>query len=455
MKKEEIFDVYLKENHNCAETILKLANTEYNLGITEDDIKLMSGFGGGIGAGSTCGALIGAVAVLGKMFVETKDHETEGFRELCGEFFEKFKRELGGTDCDILKPKYKKNEETKCITTIEKTAKILEDFLIEKGKLQKEKADVTISPADITRVKALGFLHNKGTNKFNGRVITRNGKITAAEQICIAEAAEKFGDGHIAMTTRLTMEVTGISYENIEPFREYIGKAGLETGGTGSKVRPVVSCKGTTCQYGLYDTFSLSDKIHKAFYKGYNGVKLPHKFKIAVGGCPNNCVKPDLNDLGIIGQRVPEIDMERCHGCKKCVIENTCPIKIAKVEDGKITIPEESCNHCGRCVGKCPFGAVSEKITGYKITIGGRWGKKVAHGRDIEKIFTSEEEVMSVIEKTILFFREQGITGERLADTVERIGFENVQRELLSDDILKRKDDIINAEKHMSGGATC
>ena len=35
-------------------------------------------------------------------------------------------------------------------------------------------------------------------------------------------------------------------------------------------------------------------------------VKLPHKFKIAVGGCPNNCVKPNLNDLGIIGQRVPE-----------------------------------------------------------------------------------------------------------------------------------------------------
>ena len=35
--------------------------------------------------------------------------------------------------------------------------------------------------------------------------------------------------------------------------------------------------------------------------------RLPHKFKIAVGGCPNNCVKPDLNDLGIIGQRVPAL----------------------------------------------------------------------------------------------------------------------------------------------------
>ena len=78
------------------------------------------------------------------------------------------------------------------------------------------------------------------------------------------------------------------------------------TGGTGAKVRPVVSCKGTTCQYGLIDTFALSKKIHERFYVGYHDVVLPHKFKIAVGGCPNNCVKPNLNDMGIIGQRIPK-----------------------------------------------------------------------------------------------------------------------------------------------------
>ena len=110
-------------------------------------------------------------------------------------------------------------------------------------------------------------------------------------------------------------------------------QAGLETGGTGSKVRPVVSCKGTTCQYGLIDTFALSEEIHERFYHGYREVKLPHKFKIAVGGCPNNCVKPDLNDLGIIGQRVPQIDLEKCRGCKVCQIENNCPIGVAKMAD--------------------------------------------------------------------------------------------------------------------------
>ena len=181
-------------------------------------------------------------------------------------------------------------------------------------------ANITVSEADEKRVKALGFLRNKGTNSFSGRIITVNGKITAAQNKCISEAAELFGNGNVTFTTRLTVEVQGIPYDKIEDFRAYIAKEGLVTGGTGSKVRPVVSCKGTTCQYGLIDTFALSEEIHERFYNGYSDVRLPHKFKIAVGGCPNNCVKPDLNDLGIIGQMIPNFDEDLCNGCKKCPI---------------------------------------------------------------------------------------------------------------------------------------
>ena len=313
-----------------------------------------------------------------------------------------------------------------------------------------------VSKEEETRVKALGFLKDKRTpDRFNGRVITRNGKITADEARTIAEAAELYGSGEVTMTSRLTMEIQGVPFDNIEPLREYLMQAGLETGGTGSKVRPVVSCKGTTCQYGLIDTFALSEEIHERFFHGYSSVKLPHKFKIAVGGCPNNCVKPDLNDLGIIGQRVPQIDPEKCRGCKVCQIENNCPIKVAKMVDGKITIDENACNHCGRCVGKCPFHAIEDYTNGYRIYIGGRWGKKVAQGRHLDKVFTDKDEVLEVVEKAILLFREQGITGERFADTVARLGFENVQAQLLSDDLLARKDENLKAQKHMKGGATC
>lgn len=291
-----------------------------------------------------------------------------------------------------------------------------------------------LSPEDIKRVKGLGFLQDKRyPDVFNARVITRNGRITTDEHRAIAEAADRFGSGQVAMTTRLTMEIQGVRYENIQPLMDFLSAYGLTTGGTGALVRPVVSCKGTTCQYGLIDTYALSEKIHERFYVGYHNMPLPHKFKIAVGGCPNNCVKPDLNDLGVVGQRVPVPDTEKCRGCKKCQIEKNCPIHAAKLEDGEISIDPDACNHCGRCKGKCPFGAVEEYREGYKILIGGRWGKKTACGRPLPRLFTTEEEVMTVIDRAILLFREEGIAGERFADTVTRLGFDYVSGKLLGE----------------------
>lgn len=291
-----------------------------------------------------------------------------------------------------------------------------------------------LSPEDIKRVKGLGFLQDKRyPDVFNARVITRNGRITTDEHRAIAEAADRFGSGQVAMTTRLTMEIQGVRYENIQPLTDFLSAYGLTTGGTGALVRPVVSCKGTTCQYGLIDTYALSEKIHERFYVGYHNMPLPHKFKIAVGGCPNNCVKPDLNDLGVVGQRVPVPDTEKCRGCKQCQIEKSCPIHAAKLGSGRISIDPDACNHCGRCKGKCPFGAVEEYREGYKILIGGRWGKKTACGRPLPRLFTTEEEVMAVIDRAILLFREEGTAGERFADTVARLGFDYVSGKLLGE----------------------
>lgn len=306
--------------------------------------------------------------------------------------------------------------------------------------------------AEIKRVKGLGCLQDKRyPDVFNVRVITRNGKITSQEHRTVAEAADKFGSGEVTMTTRLTLEIQGVKYDNIQPLIDFLAEHGLSTGGTGSLVRPVVSCKGTTCQYGLIDTYGLSEKLHERFYVGYHGITLPHKFKICVGGCPNNCAKPNLNDLGIVGQKVPMIDYAKCRGCKRCQIMESCPIKVPQLVDGKISVDAEQCNNCGRCAGKCPFGAFEEYQQGFKIYIGGRWGKKVAHGQPLTKIFTSEEEVMDVVEKAILLFRDEGISGERFADTVTRLGFDYVNEKLISGSIDKQA--ILG--KTVKGGATC
>lgn len=307
-------------------------------------------------------------------------------------------------------------------------------------------SSLTISPEEEKRVKGLGFLNNKGTDNFSARVLTVNGKITAAQHRCIAEAAELFGNGNITFTTRLSIEVQGIPFDKIDDFRNYIAKEGLKTGGTGAKIRPIVSCKATTCKFGRLDSFAISEEMHHRFFEGYNDVALPHKFKMAVGGCPNNCMKPDLNDMGIVGQLIPTHDLDKCKGCKKCKIEQVCPMDACKVVDKKITRDTNICNNCGRCVEKCPFGVVDEGTPGYKLYIGGRWGKKISIGKPLTTIFRTQEEVLDVMEKAILLYKDQGIKGERFEETIKRIGFENIEEQLLDDDLLNRKDEILNKE---------
>lgn len=447
MLREIANDFYMNQNYNCGECILRAANKAYDLGLDERALKLASGFGAGMGCGNTCGALSAAMSVLSLLFCGDKAHETEGFKELCAEYVDTFKASLGSDNCEELKARYRypEGDDRRCLITVEKAADVLEAFI---ASHQSEPAsdapsETPVSADEIKRLKGLGFLNNKGTNRFNARVVTGNGRITTAQARCIADAAALYGSGQITMTTRLSQEVIGVEYDKIPDFIAYLAKEGLETGGTGAKIRPVVSCKGTTCQYGLIDTYALSEKIHHLFYKGYRGLTLPHKFKIAVGGCPNNCVKPSLNDFGIYGQRVPQPNTDLCKGCKKCQIEAACPISLPKVVDGKVFINPDKCNRCGRCLHKCPFHVNEDYIAGYSIVIGGRWGKKVAMGKRIPKIFTTEEEVLATLEKTILFFAEQGQKGERLSDTIHRIGFEKVTEELLSDDILSRKDAIV------------
>lgn len=62
---------------------------------------------------------------------------------------------------------------------------------------------------------------------------------------------------------------------------------------------------------------------------------------------------------------------------------------------------------------------------------------------------------MDIVEKAILLFREQGRTGERFVETIDRLGFENVEEQLLGNDLLERKQEILDAKLHLTGGASC
>ena len=299
--------------------------------------------------------------------------------------------------------------------------------------MEKQAVSSTISGEHIAHAKSLGCLRDKTTaDCFNCRVITGNGRVTNSQMQTITKAAELFGDGNMAFTVRLTVEIQRVAYDNIEPLRAFLQEHGLDIGGTGPKVRPVVSCKGTTCHFGLIDTYALSSEIHKRFYLGMGDVVLPHKFKIAVGGCPNNCVKPDLNDVGIVGQRIPMVDNTLCKGCKKCGVISACPVDAAHLVQGTIAIDESKCIHCGRCVSACPFHVTDESVVRYKMYIGGRWGKKCAQGQPVSQLLLTQNQVLDTIERVILFYRDNGLPKERFADTITRLGLDVVEQAILS-----------------------
>ena len=173
---------------------------------------------------------------------------------------------------------------------------------------------MSLSKEQITSVKGRGFLLNRGTECFSGRIVTVGGLFTPDELHAIAECAEKFGNGKVIFTSRLAAEIVGIPFEMIPEAEVFMAERGLYFGGTGAKVRPITACKGTTCVYGNIDTQALAKVIYDRFYIGMKDVKLPHKFKIGVGGCPNSCMKPSLNDVGIEGCKKFSFDPDICRG---------------------------------------------------------------------------------------------------------------------------------------------
>ena len=96
-------------------------------------------------------------------------------------------------------------------------------------------------------LKALGFLLQNDKEHFSVRILSKAGNYTTEEMKNINYLADKYGRGYVGVTTRLQLEIPWIKDTDVESFMEEAKKLGLRHGGTGRKVRPLVSCKGTVC----------------------------------------------------------------------------------------------------------------------------------------------------------------------------------------------------------------
>lgn len=117
-----------KENYNCAEKILYGANQVYQLGLDKPALKLVAGFGGGMGIESTCGALTGGIMVLSHLFVKDYAHESTLIKELTQELFNAYHEKMGHLDCKSLKAKYR-TPQIQCAGVIIAAAEALDEVI--------------------------------------------------------------------------------------------------------------------------------------------------------------------------------------------------------------------------------------------------------------------------------------------------------------------------------------
>lgn len=275
-------------------------------------------------------------------------------------------------------------------------------------------------------MKALGFLLQNDKEHYAVRFLSKAGNFTVEELNNINKIAEKYGKGYSGITTRLQIEVPWIKDKDAEKVIQEVKALGLRHGGTGQKVRPLVACKGTVCLHGNIDTQEICRELENEYF----GTDTPHKCKIGVVGCANNCAKANINDIGVMGRTIPEFNLDNCVGCGLCVQD--CRQKALQVVNKKIVYNEELCVRCGECVRVCKTNAAIAKEKGAEIFVGGRFGRGIRIGDSLGKIF-AEEGIVPVVDKIMEYYREIGNKGERISTVMDRVG-----KEKFIDDVLNR-----------------
>jgi len=215
------------------------------------------------------------------------------------------------------------------------------------------------------------------------------------------------------------MEVTGIQREHLSQAKAILASAGLVPESTGPAVRSVVACKGTVCRHGRCDTFGPAQRLEEE----YGGRPLPHKFKIAVAGCPNNCAWVQLNDLGFLAHCYPLLDPGECTNCGACA--EVCREGAIEMRDEVLHFVADRCIGCGDCIAACPQDAVGIAGEGLSLFLGGRAGRAIRIGTPVPGL-VAEAEVPEITDFIITFFTDNTCKGERFGEMMDRIGVETV-----------------------------
>jgi nitrite reductase (NADH) large subunit len=197
------------------------------------------------------------------------------------------------------------------------------------------------------------------------------GLTNPTELRAIADVVEKSNAPMVKVTGGQRLDIFGIKKEDLPAVWADLNAAGMVSGHAyGKSLRTVKTCVGSEwCRFGTQDSTGLGVRIEQMTW----GSWMPHKFKIAVSGCPRNCAEATIKDFGVV------------------------------------------------CVD-----------SGYELHVGGNGGIKVRVTDLLCKVET-EAEAMEVCAAFIQLYREQAWYLERTAPWIERVGLDHVKAGLFDD----------------------
>ncbi len=298
--------------------------------------------------------------------------------------------------------------------------------------------DLVTSKVNLDELKRVGIIGQKQKDYYLIRLRTVGGGMTAEELSVVAQVSKKYGKGQVHLTTRQAVEIHNIHLDDLQSAREELEQNGIVLGVCGPRGRGIVACPGSaTCTSGIIETKELAADLDAVYFRQ----QAPHKFKIGVSGCPNNCSKPVENDVGVMGGVLPGWDKEACISCKLCV--SICPAQAIEERDSEFILDRDACIYCGLCIRNCPSSAWTARKTGYTLYLGGTMGKKPRLGTRAKALIESKEELLSHIRKVFDFYLAQGRKKERFGHTLDRIGVEKAFAEIFSEEAKRTPVDAV------------
>lgn len=125
------------------------------------------------------------------------------------------------------------------------------------------------------------------------------GGVTNSKELrAIADVVDKYDIPMVKVTGGQRIDMLGIKKNDLPNIWSELGEVGFVSGHAYAKgLRTVKTCVGKQwCRFGTQDSTSLGVRLEKHLWGSWT----PAKVKLAVSGCPRNCAEATCKDIGII-----------------------------------------------------------------------------------------------------------------------------------------------------------